>query len=44
MKKKEKNNDFDFVIFYLYLILEFLIIIYLPNSKNEIKKALLSFY
>ena len=41
---KEKNIDSDFVIFYLYLILEFLIIIFLPNSKNEIKKALLSFY
>ena len=38
------NNDSNFIIFYLYLILEFLIIIYLPNSKNEIKKALLSFY
>ena len=38
------NFDSDFLIFYLYLILEFLIIIYLPNSKNEIKKALLSFY
>ena len=37
-------NDSNFIIFYLYLILEFLIIIYLPNSKNEIKKALLSFY
>ena len=43
-EKKEKNNDYDFVIFYLYLILEFLIIIYLPNSKNDIKKALLTFY
>ena len=38
------NNDSNFIIFYLYLILEFLIIIYLPNSKNEIKKTLLSFY
>ena len=39
------NNDYsDFLIFYIYLILEFLIIIFLPNSKNEIKRALLSFY
>ena len=38
------NIDSDFLIFYLYLILEFLIIIYLPNGKNDIKKALLSFY
>ena len=42
--QNSNNNDSDFLIFYLYLILEFLIIIYLPNSKNEIKKALLSFY
>ena len=41
---QNNNNDSDFLIFYLYLILEFLIIIYLPNSKNDIKKALLSFY
>ena len=38
------NIDSNFLIFYLYLILEFLIIIYLPNGKNDIKKALLSFY
>ena len=49
MKEEENSNnainsDSNFIIFYLYLILEFLIIIYLPNSKNEIKKALLSFY
>ena len=47
IKNPEQNNnniDSDFLIFYIYLILEFIIIIYLPNNKNEIKKNLLSFY
>ena len=38
------NNNFDFLIFYIYLILEFIIIIYLSNNKKDIKKNLLSFY
>ena len=38
------NNDFDFLIFYIYLLLEFIIIIYLSNNKNEIKKNLVKFY
>ena len=32
------------MIFYIYLILEFIIIIYLSNNKKDIKKNLLSFY
>ena len=43
-EKEKINNDIDFVIFYIYLILEFIIIIYLSNNKKEIKKNLLSFY
>ena len=38
------NKDIEFIIFYLYLSIEFLIIIYFPNSKNDIKKAIISFY
>ena len=38
------NNDFDFLIFYIYLLLEFIIIIYLSNNKNDIKKNLVKFY
>ena len=44
-EEKEKTDiDFDFLIFYIYLLLEFIIIIYLSNNKKEIKKKLLSFY
>ena len=43
-EKEKLNTDIDFVIFYIYLILEFIIIIYLSNNKKEIKKNLLSFY
>ena len=43
-EKEKLNNDSDFLIFYIYLILEFIIIIYLSNNKKEIKRNLLSFY
>ena len=44
IEKEKINSDIDFLIFYIYLILEFIIIIYLSNNKKEIKKNLLSFY
>ena len=43
-ENKKSDIDFDFLIFYIYLLLEFIIIIYLSNNKKEIKKKLLSFY
>ena len=43
--EQEKTDiDSDFLIFYIYLLLEFIIIIYLSNNKKEIKKNLLNFY
>ena len=43
-QKDKISEDLDFLVFYIYLILEFIIIIYLSNNKKEIKKNLLSFY
>ena len=43
-EKEKIDIDSDFLIFYIYLLLEFIIIIYLSNNKKEIKKNLLYFY
>ena len=43
-EKEKIEIDSDFLIFYIYLLLEFIIIIYLSNNKKEIKKNLLNFY
>ena len=43
-EKEKIDIDSDFLIFYIYLLLEFIIIIYLSNNKKEIKKNLLLFY